>query len=434
MTWLAIVSTAIGVDHIQVDKPCQDSANYKIVDDRTIIGVVSDGMGSAKHSDLGSKLAVEGIISDLSLLGWDWETQPVNQDFFKLRFERAVENLKLKLKSEARKYKACLDDFACTLLVFVATPSWLAAMQIGDGFIVIRPKNGSYRLVFQPTKGEFFNETESVTSQNALQELNFYFKEIELQFICAATDGIENISLDKEKQRGWHPSAKFFSPLEEHMLSNDGREQKEVDLDKFLNSNKINSSTKDDKALLICLFQTELIDQNIDSAFSRSRDPNLKSTHTSFEESQVIISNEINNQSFLFCKDKQHERECEYSLTRESYEQLKIRAIETLKTEIGELYLMPEDICFDGQFVDVFFQQKKILFSSLDREEYDETKQKVRLLMAQLFKVNHKCVRIAIKRKRIYRMLDKLVEDELSFMINTIFSLVLIICVFLFFW
>jgi len=434
MTWLAIVSTAIGVDHIQADKPCQDSANYKIVDDRTIIGVVSDGMGSAKHSDLGSKLAVEVIISDLSLLGCDWETQSVNQDFFKLRFERSVENLKLKLKSEARKYKACLDDFACTLLVFVATPSWLAAMQIGDGFIVIRPKNGRYRLVFQPTKGEFFNETESVTSQNSLQELKFYFKEIELQFICAATDGIENISLDKEKLRGWQPSAKFFSPLEEHMLSNDSRYQKEVDLDKFLNSNKINSSTKDDKALLICLFQTASIDQSTDGAFSKSNDPNLKYTHTLFEESQVILSEERINQNPLFCKDKQYERKYKYSLKMESYEQIKIRAIEILKTEIGELYLMPEDISFDGHFVDVFFQQKKILFSSSDRKEYSETKKIIRTLMAQLFEVNHEHVRIAIKKKGILRALNKFVEDELCFMFNTIFLVVLIISIFLVFW
>jgi hypothetical protein len=44
---------------------CQDYSNYRCYDD-IIIGAVSDGAGSAKHSDVGAKLAVETTLSFLS--------------------------------------------------------------------------------------------------------------------------------------------------------------------------------------------------------------------------------------------------------------------------------------------------------------------------------------------------------------------------------
>ena len=360
MNWLAIVSTAIGVDHINADKPCQDSANYKFIDDQTIIGVVSDGMGSAKYSHLGSNLAVEIIISELSISQIGWETYAVNQDSVRLKFEEAIKNLKSKLESEAKKLKACSDDFACTLLAFVVTPRWLAAIQIGDGIIIIRPKNGNYSLVFQPTKGEFVNETEAVTSQNVLQELNFYFKEVEIQFICAATDGIENISLNKEKFQDWQPSANFFSPLEEHMLSDDSKDQKEEDLEKFLNSDRINNSTKDDKALLICLHQTGLIHQSKCNVLSRSEDSSLKSTLTSPEKPYISLPEKINCQNPIFCEEKRYAEESEHYLKNKSYKQIENRVMELLKTKISEPYFMLGTVHYDGHLICVFLKQKKI--------------------------------------------------------------------------
>ena len=45
--------------------PCQDYGDYKIIDD-AIIGVLADGAGSVKHSDIGAKLAVNTVLETIT--------------------------------------------------------------------------------------------------------------------------------------------------------------------------------------------------------------------------------------------------------------------------------------------------------------------------------------------------------------------------------
>lgn len=126
-------------------------------------------------------------------------------------------------------------------------------MQVGDGLLVVRSSQGKYELLFKPDKGEFANETTSVTSAKSLLEMQTCMRNISYQFVCAATDGVENLSLVKSED--WRPFEKFFEPLEKHIFSEKPLITKEGELRIFLNSNKINQSTDDDKTLLLCAFQ-----------------------------------------------------------------------------------------------------------------------------------------------------------------------------------
>ena len=65
MNWKAIARSAIGTSHIKQQMPCQDYGDYKIIDD-AIIGVVADGAGSAKYSDVGAKLAVDTVLKAIT--------------------------------------------------------------------------------------------------------------------------------------------------------------------------------------------------------------------------------------------------------------------------------------------------------------------------------------------------------------------------------
>ena len=252
MEWQAVASRARGYKHIKGGKPCQDYGDYEILSGgRVIIGVVSDGMGSAKHSEIGSQLAVEVAISELKRESWLYS--PKDEKHTQKIFKSILEVVRAKLKNWADINGYSVQDLACTLLAFIATPQWLAAMQIGDGFVVVRSKGGDYQLLFKPDKGEFANETTPLTSSDALREMQVCLRSIPYKFICAATDGIENISLIKTKD--WKPFDNFFRPLENHMLSPYILEQKKKKLDDFLNSEKINQSTDDDKTLLLCVYQ-----------------------------------------------------------------------------------------------------------------------------------------------------------------------------------
>ena len=65
MNWKAIARSAIGTSHIKQQMPCQDYGDYKIINN-AIIGVVADGAGSAKYSDVGAKLAVDTVLEAIT--------------------------------------------------------------------------------------------------------------------------------------------------------------------------------------------------------------------------------------------------------------------------------------------------------------------------------------------------------------------------------
>lgn len=127
-------------------------------------------------------------------------------------------------------------------------------MQIGDGFIVVRSQDSEYQLLFQPDKGEFVNETTFITSANALTEMQVKVILDKQDFICASTDGLEKVAIRLSE---WEPFSPFFKPLEEYLHEpiTPGNEDKY--LMEFLNSERLNSRTDDDKTLLLCLFDKE---------------------------------------------------------------------------------------------------------------------------------------------------------------------------------
>ena len=290
MNWKAIARSAIGTSHIKQQMPCQDYGDYKMIDD-AIVGVVADGAGSAKHSDIGAKLAVNTVLEVISKLdtstitelckcngdrfgevekpktsAWKpWNLSQNNKSHNTAvavaqsdseqkacqLFTSVVKQVTTALKEQAKNNNYSLDDLACTLLIVIATPSGLAAMQIGDGFITVRYPEKLPQLLFTPDKGEYINETTFVTSTNALKDMKVKIQLGQPEFICASTDGLERLAI---RLSDWTPFAPFFQPLEQYL-----RETENLDSDKyledFLNSERLNARTDDDKTLFLCIHE-----------------------------------------------------------------------------------------------------------------------------------------------------------------------------------
>lgn len=135
----------------------------------------------------------------------------------------------------------------------VATPTWVAAMQIGDGFIVVRSKQEQLQLLFPADKGEYINETTFVTSTNALDRMKVSVRSLRPEFICASTDGLERVAIRMSNNIPFTP---FFQPLEEYMQETSYPEQSDEYLIGFLDSDRLNARTDDDKTLLLCLYDS----------------------------------------------------------------------------------------------------------------------------------------------------------------------------------
>ncbi|MTJ55061.1 protein phosphatase 2C domain-containing protein [Anabaena sp. UHCC 0253] len=255
MSWKAIARSATGTSHQEQKIPCQDCGHYRIFND-VIVGAVADGAGSAKYSQIGSELAVKTVIkcfADINELpDKQGFSQPLSEMEAKEVFAKFVKEVITALTKKADNKGYSFHDLACTLLVFVATPDWVAAMQIGDGFMVVHSQNSEYQLLFEPDKGEFFNETTFVTSANALEEMQVQVISGKQEFICASTDGLEKVAI---RLSDWKPFAPFFKPFEEYLRETDNPEDDEKYVIDFLNSERLNSRTDDDKTLLLCLFE-----------------------------------------------------------------------------------------------------------------------------------------------------------------------------------
>ena len=259
MAWRAVARYSIGTNNQKRQMPCQDYGRYLILND-TIVGAVADGAGSAKHSDIGAKLVVHTTIKYLSSMGKYLKRRkccyrllsPVSSEQAKKLFTKMLKKKVLvALHKQALGSGYVLDDLACTLLAFVATPHWIIAMQIGDGFMVVRPQKEKHQLLFQPDKGEFINETSFVTSANALSHMRVRVLKGKQEFICTSTDGLENVGID---MKDWTPFPPFFDPLEEYLWETSNPEEQDEYITSFLDSDRLNARTSDDKTLLLCLF------------------------------------------------------------------------------------------------------------------------------------------------------------------------------------
>lgn len=260
MAWKTITRSAIGTLHQTINLPCQDAGSDRVLDE-VVMGVVADGAGSAKYADVGAKLAVTTALDFLARteewlqrqrhLSWDSLVQRPSEKMAHNLFTKVVDQAVTVLHQTADRNQWDIDDLACTLIAFIATPHWLAAMQIGDGFLVVRPPDQDYRLLFQPHKGEYVNQTTFVTSETALADMQIQVLAEPQYFICAATDGLEKVAI---RLSDWTAFPPFFQPLEEYLQETADPNQEDDYLVSFLASDRLNQRTDDDKTLLLCLY------------------------------------------------------------------------------------------------------------------------------------------------------------------------------------
>ena len=262
MTWNVISASAIGTSHQKNDMPCQDAGDFWLDDgDRTVVGAIADGAGSAIHSEIGAKVTVDTMLYLLNK-----EKVRLLSDCADLSKVGTIESLcrllirtvQQKLADVAQEKGCTLGDLACTLIAFIASEAGIVALQIGDGFLVARAQSErDYLLVFEPDKGELANQTDFVTSSSAIDSLQVIYSTEPIAFICASTDGLERMAI---QFKGWEPSSAFFKPLESFISSctPENKVQLQAELCEFLGSQRVTNKTNDDKTLLLCMNTSSL--------------------------------------------------------------------------------------------------------------------------------------------------------------------------------
>lgn len=259
--WKVAKAYTRGLYHIEKNMPCQDfSAFYsrKLSTDGSscFLGALADGAGFAKYAHIGAKQAVRTVLNKYTCLLQSEEAPSIQvlQD----TFWNTLRSIEAKFYRLSRRYGVSPDQFSTTLLFILIWRDQVFAVQVGDGFILLRKADSQdYELVFLPDKGEYMNETTFIPKSGnkdindirgeKKSEVRFYMKSEQVDFFALSTDGIENVAFHV---KNWQPHPGFFKPLEDH-LSVSSPKNFERDLLRFLRTKELREKNRDDKSMLV---------------------------------------------------------------------------------------------------------------------------------------------------------------------------------------
>ncbi|WP_306046607.1 PP2C family serine/threonine-protein phosphatase [Nioella sp. MMSF_3534] len=252
--WAIGSASVIGQSHLARDKPCQDSAAVRTIEtskgSEILLAAVSDGAGSAKYSQHGSKLVCETFMALASRQLRDAPSSVWSSDFFEMWFEvcSAV------LQDEAKKLATSVSQLAATALLAVVADRRAMFFQIGDGAIVLDSQQGRASSerpvwVFWPDKGEeYSNVTTFVTSKNAMEVAEGCICELQVTQLAMFTDGIEHAALVDRSRRAHAP---FFEKCFDHFRKSELERDRCLRLTEILNSPNLAKTSDDDKSLVL---------------------------------------------------------------------------------------------------------------------------------------------------------------------------------------
>ncbi len=251
-TWMVSGASVVGTSHRQAGLPCQDSSNYSVAGE-VLIAAVADGAGSATMSDAGSALAAETSVRTAECLLYenhDHSPRPIHETCLKRVVIGAVEDARWELHQEAQRLDVDVRQLATTLLLVVHTRTVLAAAQIGDGAMVVSDGPGAYATFITPQRGEYANQTNFLTSTDAMSKLDVRVECVDGvgNRLAMFTDGLQNLVLRAADDS---PHVPFFAPVFDWMGSQHALGDTNRKLMAFLESPSVTNRADDDLTLLL---------------------------------------------------------------------------------------------------------------------------------------------------------------------------------------
>ncbi len=253
-TWNTAYSSVIGTSHKKTGIPCQDASSCRVIQSpdghHVLLAAVSDGAGSASHSDIGSSLTVEHFIHYFSTLAiQDSSLNSITKEVC-LNW---LNTLNDKIIDLATTRDLNSNDFICTLVSAIIGKESAIFLQIGDGAIVISEiASEEYGYIFWPQHGEFANQTHFLFQENTAETIQFVSINRKFESIALFSDGIERLILDFSTQEVFAPALQpIFKWLQESKLGHNDCPSHV--LTAYLQSPHINNRTDDDKSLIMAV-------------------------------------------------------------------------------------------------------------------------------------------------------------------------------------
>ena len=252
-SWKFIFASVIGTSHTKAGTPCQDASACRLLTSAdgssVLVAVVADGAGSAKKSEVGAALACSLFVEEMSsLFELGGAVREITPDFAKSWITRFHHEVTLRAEAEDLKPR----DFACTFLAAVVGKDSAVFLQIGDGAIVVlsQEEPDEYGHIFWPQQGEYANITNFATDPTAHEKLEHSLVNRCIDEVAIFSDGLQSLALHYESRMAHTP---FFQPIFTWLRPAPAgfTEKLSFSLASYLDSQKVNDCTDDDKTLIL---------------------------------------------------------------------------------------------------------------------------------------------------------------------------------------
>ena len=245
---VAFGASVAGTSHLRNGLHRQDRFDYCVLDSVTITAVC-DGAGSAPRSESGAELAAKSAVTAASRELRKLKTPPDPETLAQL-LRRSVQCSRQRIAEVASLTGYPLNSYATTLLLAVQTEHLVGGAQIGDGAIVVSDGAGEFLTFTYPQNGEYANQTNFLTSGNAMDCLEVRVETLQPRYLAMFTDGIQNLVL---KQPDQVPQTPFFSRIFQWLERQTDNMHVQTELDALLRSPQVTQRTDDDLTLVLAI-------------------------------------------------------------------------------------------------------------------------------------------------------------------------------------
>jgi hypothetical protein len=252
-SWKFVFASVCGTSHEGNEAGCQDVSDCRVLkgpdDTEVLIAMAADGAGSAKRALEGAALACSLFLSEMeALFSTGGTVADISLEFAKdwlTRFQNEV-------VARATAEELSPREFACTFLAAILGEESSVFLQVGDGLIVIpsAEEPEEYCWAFWPQRGEYANMTNFATDANVGEKLEHNLVNHRIDEVAVLTDGLQNLTVQYETQLVHTP---FFRPIFEWLRPAAEASFKNLttSMIAYLQSEKINERTDDDKTLIL---------------------------------------------------------------------------------------------------------------------------------------------------------------------------------------
>lgn len=246
--WTAAGASCRGVSHKTTESRRQDNFSLFLAGEmqQFLCAVVSDGAGSASYGGQGASLVCRVIASHVRQQLKSTSSLPTDGVI-----SNWFDDVRDSIVFTATNRGLAARDFAATAICVISDGSSTVLAHVGDGCIVGRDcEDAAWYPLSWPEQGEYAATTFFITDDPA-PRLRITRPDRRIDAVAAFTDGIERLALDFSEDKAHQP---FFTgvirPVEDSAVIG-------IDvalshrLRAFLDSDRINERTDDDKTLVL---------------------------------------------------------------------------------------------------------------------------------------------------------------------------------------